>query len=210
VYEFVARGTTEELFHSIENRIITLRMVAVDEEEFIYEHALTVVFKENYEAKRELKRLEKRISRSIEETQERFYQLDDERSFQSRSAWMRTRRLHRRQMVTSRKNVPKRASKIDIPSNIKQVSTRLTTSLRGLPPDEVLPIVKSISSEALEEIKTMPGAVLIGPEGGFSGDERKLLLGCSFVVPISLGSRILRADTAAVAALALINAVRDN
>jgi len=64
--------------------------------------------------------------------------------------------------------------------------------------------------EALEEIKTMPGAVLIGPEGGFSGDERKLLLGCPFVVPISLGSRIMRADTAAVAALALINAVRDN
>ncbi|WP_455478719.1 16S rRNA (uracil(1498)-N(3))-methyltransferase [Bartonella sp. B10] len=48
--------------------------------------------------------------------------------------------------------------------------------------------------------------VLIGPEGGFSEEERKFLKKHSFVVPISLGSRILRADTAAVAALALLNA----
>ncbi|WP_142415812.1 16S rRNA (uracil(1498)-N(3))-methyltransferase [Bartonella massiliensis] len=50
-----------------------------------------------------------------------------------------------------------------------------------------------------------PG-VLIGPEGGFSEEERNLLKKHSFVVPISLGPRILRADTAAVAALALLNA----
>jgi len=64
--------------------------------------------------------------------------------------------------------------------------------------------------EALDKIRGRSAAVIIGPEGGFSGDERKLLLGCPFVVSISLGSRIMRADTAAVAALALINAVREN
>jgi 16S rRNA (uracil1498-N3)-methyltransferase len=52
----------------------------------------------------------------------------------------------------------------------------------------------------------LPVGVLIGPEGGFADDERELLLSQSFVVPISLGPRILRADTAAVAALALVQA----
>lgn len=50
-------------------------------------------------------------------------------------------------------------------------------------------------------------AVLIGPEGGFSQNERELLLSKEFVIPISLGPRILRADTAAVAALAVLQAV---
>ena len=48
-----------------------------------------------------------------------------------------------------------------------------------------------------------PWAVLIGPEGGFSPAERAWLGGLPFVVPVSLGPRILRADTAAVAALTL-------
>ncbi|WP_134678493.1 16S rRNA (uracil(1498)-N(3))-methyltransferase [Paracoccus ravus] len=48
-----------------------------------------------------------------------------------------------------------------------------------------------------------PWAVLIGPEGGFSDSERRRLSGMDCVTPISLGPRILRADTAAVASLAL-------
>jgi 16S rRNA (uracil1498-N3)-methyltransferase len=51
-----------------------------------------------------------------------------------------------------------------------------------------------------------PLAVLIGPEGGFDPVERSLLREKSFAVAISLGPRIMRADTAAVAALALVNA----
>ena len=50
-------------------------------------------------------------------------------------------------------------------------------------------------------------AVLIGPEGGFAEDERAALLQRPNVVRISLGPRILRADTAAVAALTLVQAV---
>lgn len=46
-------------------------------------------------------------------------------------------------------------------------------------------------------------AILIGPEGGFSEAERARLSRLPFVTPVSLGPRILRADTAAVAALAL-------
>ena len=43
--------------------------------------------------------------------------------------------------------------------------------------------------------------VLIGPEGGFAPEERATLRGRSFVTPVTLGPRILRADTAAIAAL---------
>ncbi len=50
-------------------------------------------------------------------------------------------------------------------------------------------------------------AVLIGPEGGFAEEEREALLKRANVVRIALGPRILRADTAAVAALALVQAV---
>lgn len=52
----------------------------------------------------------------------------------------------------------------------------------------------------------LPVGLLIGPEGGFSDEERALLLAQPFVIPISLGPRILRADTAAVAALTLVQA----
>jgi len=48
-----------------------------------------------------------------------------------------------------------------------------------------------------------PWAILIGPEGGFSEAERARLRAAPFVTPVSLGPRILRADTAAVAALTM-------
>ena len=49
--------------------------------------------------------------------------------------------------------------------------------------------------------------VLIGPEGGFADEERAILLRQPQILRLSLGPRILRADTAAVAALALVQAV---
>ncbi len=60
--------------------------------------------------------------------------------------------------------------------------------------------------ETLTALRGQPVGVLIGPEGGFSDDERTRLRAQDFVIPISLGPRILRADTAAVAALAVIQA----
>jgi 16S rRNA (uracil1498-N3)-methyltransferase len=53
----------------------------------------------------------------------------------------------------------------------------------------------------------LPLAVLIGPEGGFSDEERAALVKQPNIVRLALGPRILRADTAAVAALALVQAV---
>jgi 16S rRNA (uracil1498-N3)-methyltransferase len=66
-------------------------------------------------------------------------------------------------------------------------------------------------SDPVAALKTLPAAaplaVLVGPEGGFADDERAALLELPNVVRLCLGPRILRADTAAVAALALVQAV---
>lgn len=56
---------------------------------------------------------------------------------------------------------------------------------------------------ALAEAAPGPWAVLIGPEGGFDAEERARLAACPQATAVSLGPRILRADTAAVAALSL-------
>ncbi|MFK3689272.1 16S rRNA (uracil(1498)-N(3))-methyltransferase [Agrobacterium tumefaciens] len=61
-----------------------------------------------------------------------------------------------------------------------------------------LPVLRAVKERKL--------ALLVGPEGGFSEEERALLRSLAFVTPIPLGPRILRADTAAVAALAVIQA----
>ena len=58
----------------------------------------------------------------------------------------------------------------------------------------------------LAALTPSPLAVLVGPEGGFADDERAALRAAPFVTAMSLGPRILRADTAAVAALALVQA----
>jgi 16S rRNA (uracil1498-N3)-methyltransferase len=71
--------------------------------------------------------------------------------------------------------------------------------------DEAAPVADPI--KALAALQRGPLAVLIGPEGGFSDTERALLLSKPSVTPISLGPRALRADTAAVAALTLVEAV---
>ncbi len=62
--------------------------------------------------------------------------------------------------------------------------------------------------EALRRAANAPATLLVGPEGGFDEAERSTLLARENVVRLSLGPRILRADTAAVAALALVQAVQ--
>ena len=60
---------------------------------------------------------------------------------------------------------------------------------------------------ALRAVPSSKFALLIGPEGGFDPAERDALLAHNATVAISLGPRILRADTAGVAALAILQAV---
>lgn len=60
---------------------------------------------------------------------------------------------------------------------------------------------------AISAIKSERLALLIGPEGGFTPEERRMLRTLPYVVPVSLGPRILRAETAVVAALSVIQSV---
>jgi 16S rRNA (uracil1498-N3)-methyltransferase len=71
--------------------------------------------------------------------------------------------------------------------------------------DEAAPVADPLA--ALAALGGGPLAVLVGPEGGFAPHERDALLAAPWATPIALGPRILRADTAAVAALALVQSV---
>ena len=64
------------------------------------------------------------------------------------------------------------------------------------------------ASVALANQSAASWAVLIGPEGGFAETELDALRKLPFVSPVSLGPRILRADTAALAGLAVLQALR--
>ena len=61
-------------------------------------------------------------------------------------------------------------------------------------------------AERIAALATSQLAVLIGPEGGFTPEERRMLRGLSYVIPVSLGPRILRAETAVIAALSVVQA----
>jgi 16S rRNA (uracil1498-N3)-methyltransferase len=63
-------------------------------------------------------------------------------------------------------------------------------------------------AQALTEQPIGAWAALIGPEGGFAVEEHRALGACAQAVPVSLGPRILRSDTAVVAALAVLQALR--
>ncbi|PQA88533.1 16S rRNA (uracil(1498)-N(3))-methyltransferase [Hyphococcus luteus] len=67
--------------------------------------------------------------------------------------------------------------------------------------EPVLDVLKSIDSKTDGGVE--PWAILTGPEGGFSPGERRELRAKSYVTAATLGPRILRADTAAIAALVL-------
>jgi len=73
------------------------------------------------------------------------------------------------------------------------------------PAQNPLPFLEKIKAESDRKRENI--GLLIGPEGGFSEAERKMLYHQDFVRAIPLGPRIMRADTAAVAALAVIQAV---
>ena len=101
-------------------------------------------------------------------------------------------------------NVPKVAPAIDLNSLLDgwadtQGERRLVFADEGE--------ASSSPVHALEQLRGRPIGLLIGPEGGFSDNEREKLRALPFVVPISLGPRILRADTAAVAGLAVIQSI---
>ncbi len=83
---------------------------------------------------------------------------------------------------------------------------KLAALLRDWPAERALFFAdEQGGAPALEAMRARPGpaAVLIGPEGGFDDEEREAVRALPQAVGVSLGPRILRADTAAAAAVAL-------
>jgi 16S rRNA (uracil1498-N3)-methyltransferase len=89
---------------------------------------------------------------------------------------------------------------------------KLETALADWDPGRALIVCDAACQErcpftTLARVRPGPLALLVGPEGGFEESERAMFASKPFATRISLGPRTLRADTAAVAALALVNAV---
>ena len=76
--------------------------------------------------------------------------------------------------------------------------------------DEEAPVVDPVAAlraARADGNRNAKFAVIVGPEGGFTDEERQRVAAHETCVRLSLGPRILRADTAAVAALALVQSV---
>ena len=84
--------------------------------------------------------------------------------------------------------------------------TRLPVVLSSWPPDRHL--FAALERGAARPLRSTegPAALLVGPEGGFTPAEVEALRGHPLVIPVSLGARILRAETACLAGLALLQA----
>ncbi len=96
---------------------------------------------------------------------------------------------------------------LEVPKVDQQV--KLNDLLRDWPKNRTLLFCDEsnhiFDAKLFEHNETESLAVLVGPEGGFSESERDVIKAQPHVRPVSLGHRILRAETAAVAALTLIN-----
>jgi 16S rRNA (uracil1498-N3)-methyltransferase len=79
---------------------------------------------------------------------------------------------------------------------------KLDAALKSWPEDRRLWVADEAGGEPFAPLPG-PAAILIGPEGGFTDEERLAIRALPQARPVSLGPRILRADTAALAAIAL-------
>jgi 16S rRNA (uracil1498-N3)-methyltransferase len=79
---------------------------------------------------------------------------------------------------------------------------KLDSILRDWPEGRLLYFADEGGGESFMPVAG-PAAILIGPEGGFTDEERETIRSLAFARPVSLGPRILRADTAALAAISL-------
>jgi 16S rRNA (uracil1498-N3)-methyltransferase len=82
----------------------------------------------------------------------------------------------------------------------------LHDALAAWPADRLLFVAMERTEAASPAAGIAPAGLLIGPEGGFGPRDRALLDQCGFVRPVSLGPRILRAETAAIVGMALLQA----
>ncbi|MBL4616534.1 MAG: 16S rRNA (uracil(1498)-N(3))-methyltransferase [Robiginitomaculum sp.] len=103
---------------------------------------------------------------------------------------------------TERMDLPKIAEIVDLKDWLLEFPTDRVLVFCDESGTDTAPILAALNNNP-----TKATSVLIGPEGGFSKQERELIAQTPGALAVSLGPRILRSDTAAVAALAMVQAV---
>ena len=121
-----------------------------------------------------------------------------------------TRRVNLERMRANAVEAAEQSDRLDVPEMREPVE--LTKLLGTWPGDRYILFCDEAGdappiAEALRAAAAGSWAVLTGPEGGFDPSERAALRALPFVRPVGLGTRILRADTAALAALAVWQAL---
>ena len=123
----------------------------------------------------------------------------------------RTRRVNTARLQARAIEAAEQCGRLDVPQIVPPCP--LADALAAWPPERRLlvcdPQAERSAADALAAAAGggAPWAVLIGPEGGFAPEEKRLLAAHSAAVPARLGPRILRAETAAAAALACFQAL---
>jgi 16S rRNA (uracil1498-N3)-methyltransferase len=103
---------------------------------------------------------------------------------------------------TERMDLPKIANIIDLKKWLSGFPAGRTLVFCDESGTGTAPILSALNKNAPKAI-----SVLIGPEGGFSKEEREMIAQTPGALAVSLGPRILRSDTAAIAALAMVQAL---
>jgi 16S rRNA (uracil1498-N3)-methyltransferase len=121
------------------------------------------------------------------------------------------RRVNVERIVSNAIEAAEQSERLDVPDVREPVA--LDTLLKNWPRERHLvfcdeggapPIASALGTTSHEG----GWGILTGPEGGFDDTERALIRGHNFVLPVSLGPRIMRADTAALAALSVWGALK--
>ncbi len=112
-----------------------------------------------------------------------------------------TRRVNVERLHAHAIEAAEQCGRLDVPSIMPPCP--LTDALADWPPERRLLVCDPEAERSVaESLADAPAGILVGPEGGFAPDERRLLADHPATVPARLGPRILRAETAVAAALA--------
>ena len=128
------------------------------------------------------------------------------------SAYGQMKRLNDQRLEANAIEAAEQTERLDIPE-IGSFQP-LTDLLSDWPEDRALifcdeaeaGLDETLPHQILPSLKGRPAAILIGPEGGFSPEERQAIRALPQAKPLCLGPRILRSDTAALSALSLYQA----
>ncbi len=121
-----------------------------------------------------------------------------------------THRLNLERAGANAVEAAEQCGRLDIPAVMppSSLETLLDSWPDGRPLIACDPRFETPIAEAVRAVPPGPTAVLVGPEGGFAPGECESLEACPTAVPVNLGPRILRAETAAIAALTCWQALR--